>query len=63
MPLADILPFKKPTLKERARQRTLCSRGFHKWEIERQRHFDVRRGKLITVYRCTRCDAVRNKLT
>lgn len=61
--MADILPFKKPALKERARQRTLCSRGFHKWEIERQNPFDVRRGKLITVYRCTRCGATRNEFS
>jgi len=43
----------------KARGRTLCGRGFHDWQIESRRPFDVKRGKLVTLHRCTRCGATR----
>jgi len=58
----NVLPFKPPasaSLKERARGRTLCQRGFHKWQIDRKKQFDVKQGRLVTIERCTRCDAIR----
>ena len=42
-----------------ARGRTLCGRGFHAWKVESRRPFDVKRGKLVTLHRCTRCGATR----
>ncbi|MCL6417023.1 hypothetical protein MIB92_15285 [Aestuariirhabdus sp. Z084] len=53
--MGDILPFKKPSLKQRAKGKTLCKNGFHKWEIETQKQFDVKQGSLVTAWRCKRC--------
>jgi hypothetical protein len=52
----------KSALKERARGRTLCGRGFHKWGIDQRKQFDVKEGRLVTVLRCERCDATRTRL-
>ena len=45
--MADVLPFKKRSLKEKAKGRTLCSRGFHKWVVDKQQRFDVKQGRSI----------------
>jgi len=52
----------KAALKDRARGQTLCRRGFHKWQVDQRKQFDVREGKLITVLRCERCAATRTRL-
>ncbi|VAW96842.1 hypothetical protein MNBD_GAMMA23-1345 [hydrothermal vent metagenome] len=57
--MADILPFKKPKLKDKHKGKTLCKSGFHKWEVVNN-PFDVKQGKLITLYRCSRCGATKN---
>ena len=54
--MADILPFHKPSLKERNKGKTLCRHGHHKWVVDKEKQFDVKQGKLVTVYRCARCD-------
>jgi hypothetical protein len=59
----NVVRFRKPSLKERAKGRTLCSRGFHKWKIDQKKQFDVKQGKLITVHRCTRCGAMKTTAT
>lgn len=59
--MAEIIPFKRPSLQEKHRGNTLCKSGFHKWVVEKQRPFDVRSGKLVTLYRCSRCGATRTK--
>ena len=48
--------------REKAKGRTLCDRGFHKWVIDQKKQFDVRQGKLVTVRRCGRCGATRTTL-
>jgi len=48
--------------KRRAKGRTLCDRGFHKWSVDTQTRFDTQRGKLVTLVRCVRCDATRSEL-
>ncbi|MEM8766117.1 MAG: hypothetical protein AAGE43_01635 [Pseudomonadota bacterium] len=53
--MGDVVRFRKPSLKEKAKGKTLCSRGFHKWVIDQKKQFDVKQGRLITVYRCKRC--------
>ena len=53
--MADILPFKRPSAAQRAKGKTLCRNGHHKWVIWQGKQFDVRAGKLVTVYRCQRC--------
>lgn len=59
--MGDVIPFKKPKPAEKHKGNTLCRNGFHKWQIESARRFDVKQGKLVTVYRCKRCGAVKNK--
>ena len=59
--MADILPFKKRSLKEKHRGNTLCRNGHHKWVIDKAQQFDVKQGRLVTVYRCARCDKSRTK--
>ncbi len=53
--MADIIPFKKPRPADKHKGKTLCKSGFHKWQIDKKQRFDVKRGKLVTVYRCQRC--------
>jgi hypothetical protein len=55
----NILPFKKPRAADKARGQTLCRRGFHKWVVSKQQQFDTKQGRLVTVYACDRCGAVK----
>ena len=40
---------------------TLCKRGFHKWQVAKDRPFDVKKGRLVSLYHCTRCGATRSQ--
>jgi len=60
--MADILPFKAPSLKEKHKGKTLCLHGHHKWVMDKAKQFDVKQGKLVTVYRCSRCGKTRVKM-
>lgn len=54
--MADIISFKKQKNKRlKAKSSTLCANGHHAWEVCKDKHFDVKQGKLVTVYRCKRC--------
>ena len=57
--MADILTFKKPSLKKKHQGNTLCRNGHHKWETDKHTRFDVKQGELVTTYRCTRCGKTR----
>ena len=57
--MADIIKFKKPKLTEKHKGKTLCRRGFHKWQIVQDKQFDVKQGRLVTLFRCRRCGATR----
>ena len=46
---------------EKAKGKTLCKRGFHKWEVNKANSFDSKQGRLVTQYRCTRCGVVRTR--
>jgi hypothetical protein len=48
---------------KRAEGKTLCSSGFHKWEVLSARKFDVKQGKLVTAERCSRCGEERTRAT
>jgi len=52
--MGEVVSFRRPGLH---RGKTLCLNGHHKWTIWKKKQFDVRAGKLVTVYRCERCDA------
>jgi hypothetical protein len=53
--MADILPFKKPKAADNHKGKTLCSNNHHKWKVCKSKQFDVRDGKLVTIYKCDRC--------
>lgn len=57
---AELISFKKEK-KKRAKKRGLCQHGIHKWETWKEKQFDSREGKLVTVYRCARCDVQKVK--
>jgi hypothetical protein len=59
--MGDILPFKRPKPSEKHKGKTLCKSGFHKWVIQQDKRFDVKEGKLVTVYRCERCGETKIK--
>ena len=59
--MGDIIQFKRPTIAERHKGKTLCQSGFHEWEILKEKQFDVKQGKLITVYQCKRCAKIKSK--
>ena len=60
--MADILPLRRPKAAEKHQGKTLCRSGFHKWKVDKDRVFDVKQGRLVTIYRCERCGATRNEL-
>lgn len=57
--MADVIPFRRPSAKEKHRGNTLCRHNHHKWEVDKAKQFDVKAGKLVTVYRCSRCGKTR----
>lgn len=59
--MGEIIPFKKPKLSEKHKGKTLCKSGFHKWRVLKEQQFDVKQGKLITVYQCERCGVPKNE--
>lgn len=59
--MGEVLKFKRPALSEKHKGKTLCKSGFHKWEAQAERPFDVKLGKLVTLYRCARCGATRSE--
>jgi len=59
--MADIIPFRKPSLKEKHKGNTLCRNGHHKWVVDKEKQFDVKQGKLMTLYRCSRCGKMRSR--
>ncbi|HEB59131.1 MAG TPA: hypothetical protein ENJ01_07910 [Gammaproteobacteria bacterium] len=61
--MSEIIPFRRKTAKEKARGKTLCRSGFHKWVAAKERPFDVKQGKLLTLFRCSRCGATKTEKT
>lgn len=67
--MADILPFKRPPGSPSRKKKpgeihkgkTLCKSGFHKWQIVKEKQFDSRQGRLVTLYRCERCGVTKVK--
>ena len=55
----DLNKFRKRRRQDTARGKTLCGRGFHKWEFDPHKQFDVKQGRLISIQRCSRCGATR----
>jgi hypothetical protein len=59
--MGEIIRFRKPKAAEKARGKTLCREGFHRWVIFKDKQFDVRQGRLVTVYRCSRCGVMQTR--
>lgn len=56
--MGDVIPFgRKPSTKGN----TLCKNGHHKWVVDTKSKFDVKEGKLATVYRCEKCGKTRHE--
>lgn len=53
--MTNVLPFKRPSVHQKHKGKTLCRSGFHKWQVVTNQKFDVKQGRLVTVYRCARC--------
>lgn len=60
--MGDVVRFKKPKLSEKYRGSTLCRNGHHKWEVVKENQFDVKQGRLVTLYKCKRCGRTKSKL-
>jgi hypothetical protein len=59
--MADILPFQRKPKDKITKRSALCANGHHRWVVWQNKPFDVKRGKLITIYRCERCGAERSE--
>jgi hypothetical protein len=59
--MAEILKFKRPSPAAKHKGKTLCKSGFHRWEVQSARPFDVKLGRLVTLYRCSRCGATKTE--
>ncbi len=54
--MADILQFKpRKAATLDGKGGSLCREGHHSWKVETKSRFDVKQGKLVTVYCCKRC--------
>ncbi|MGR8918439.1 MAG: hypothetical protein ACU85V_02380 [Gammaproteobacteria bacterium] len=61
--MGEVVPFPPPGgKKKKSTGKTLCRRGFHKWAVDKERRFDVKQGRLVTIERCTRCGHTRTTL-
>ena len=53
--MGDVVKFKRASAAVKHKGKSLCRSGFHKWQVEKERQFDVKQGKLVTLYLCMRC--------
>ncbi|VUD40284.1 hypothetical protein TDB9533_00067 [Thalassocella blandensis] len=60
--MGDVVQFKKKSPSEVHKGKTLCRHGFHKWIVKKDKQFDVKHGKLVTLYRCERCGKEKTEL-
>ena len=59
----DLNKYRKKQRKERGSGNALCRSGFHKWQDVDKKQFDVKQGRLVSVQRCSRCNATRTQVT
>ncbi|MGR8935338.1 MAG: hypothetical protein ACU837_13240 [Gammaproteobacteria bacterium] len=57
--MGEVVRFKKPKTSEKHKGNTLCRSGFHKWQILKDKQFDVKQGRLITASKCIRCGKIK----
>lgn len=60
--MGEVLPFRRKGVDaQQGEGLMLCKNKFHKWEIVQEKQFDVRLGKLITLYKCKRCGVTKTE--
>ena len=59
--MGEVVQFRRMKPGQKAHGRTLCKHGFHKWRIWKEKDFDVKQGRLVTVLRCARCDSTKTQ--
>lgn len=59
--MGEVVAFRRQAPGDKHRGKTLCLQGHHKWKIWKEKQFDLKAGKLVTVYRCERCSAQKVK--
>lgn len=55
---AKVISFKKKASaarQKKAKSGTLCRNGHHDWQVLKDQQFDSKQGKLVTVFKCSRC--------
>ena len=60
--MGDVIPFRQRSKNNKSEGKTLCKNGFHKWEVDQAKQFDVKQGKLVTIKRCARCGETKTVL-
>lgn len=60
--MGDVIPFRQRPTNNKGEGKTLCKNGFHKWEVDQSKQFDVKQGKLVTIKRCARCGETKTVL-
>ncbi len=66
--MGEVLGFPGSTARKAQRKKkreggTLCRQGFHAWEVDKNRTFDSKQGRLVTRRKCRRCGAEETTLT
>lgn len=59
--MGDVIAFKRPA-KKPAAGNTLCKEGHHKWVIDKEKQFDSKQGRLVTLFKCSRCGKKKTEL-
>ena len=59
--MGDVVQFKRLSVAERYKGKTLCDSGFHKWEVLKDQQFDVKQERLMTVYQCKHCAKIKSR--
>lgn len=60
--MGDVVGFRrKHRRRQRAEGKTLCANGLHRWQVEAESRFDVKQGRLVSLYLCRRCGARRSE--
>lgn len=60
--MGEVIPFRRRQRRAAEYEgKALCRSGHHKWEIVHTQRFDVKQGRLVTVFRCKRCHASKTK--
>ncbi len=60
--MGDVIQLTRKKISEKHKGNTLCRSGFHQWKVIKSQQFDVKQGKLISIFQCSRCQKTKSKL-